>query len=60
VFLKRDIEIVAESLQTLVTFANPLRPKFADQIGAREFVRENAPANAIASFQNGDIPTGGF
>ena len=56
-FLKRNVEIVAERFYPLVTLTNPLGAEFTDQVGASKFVRENAATDAIASFENGNIPT---
>lgn len=58
--LQRNLEIVTERLNALMTFAHPFGTKLADQICLRKLMRENAPANAVTRFENGDIPTGGF
>jgi hypothetical protein len=37
--LKRDLEVVTERFDPLVTLADPLGTKFADEIGSGELMR---------------------
>jgi hypothetical protein len=59
-FLKRDLEVVTESLEPLVTFADPFRTELADEISPGEFVREDASPDSIARFEDRHVPSGIF
>jgi hypothetical protein len=48
---------MTQGLDSLVTFTDPFRTELADEIRSGEFVREDASADSIASFEDRNLPS---